>query len=305
MKKPRNMKAGAFAVAILFLAMTAAATVNATLQGRVMPVPQGEFETIQQQAGGQSAQQSTGDPPYTPPTTVTIDCGSITIDTGYDPDICTVTPRDNHLIDVGTQGAMVTVEVDYSIQCPSWDDHGFVDIIFDGTTISDSADSGETLSGVLRIEKFFNPSESFTVTLHAKIDYTYSPDIEASGVSHCDTAPAGPDPHPVLQLTPTDETFGVVDIGENSPEHPFTLKNIGTGTARGSVYIEGNDASNFIITRTSTGSTTFALDRDASMIIYVEFVPQQPEGAKSATLTADGSNCDDVASSLTGIANEY
>jgi hypothetical protein len=69
MKKPRNMKAGAFAIAVLFLAMTAS-TANAILPIRkgLMPVPGGELETTQQPAGGQSSQQSTGDPPYVPPT---------------------------------------------------------------------------------------------------------------------------------------------------------------------------------------------------------------------------------------------
>ena len=198
---------------------------------------------------------------------------------------------------------MVTVEVDYSIQCPSWDDHGYVDIRFDGTTISDSADSGETKTGTLTINNFYNPSESFTVTLHAKIDYTYSPDIEDSDVSHCDTAPASPDPNPVLELTPTVESFGEVNKGESSREHAFMLKNIGTGTARGSVYIGGDNPSDFEISRTSTGLTTFALERDVSMTIYVIFVPQS-QGPKDATLTADGSNCDDVASSISGTGIE-
>jgi len=306
----KKYKADVFAAAMLCLIITAASTVNASLNyikdRSVSPVlPDDNQNQMQsQQQGGVESQINDGEPPI-PPTTVTIDCGSITIDTGHDPDICSVIPIDVHLIDVGTQGAIVLVEVDYSIQCPSWDDHGYVDIRFDGTTISDAKDSGETLSGVLRIEKFFNPNEFFTVTLHAKIDYTFSSDIEASDVSDCDTAPAGPDPNPVLQLTPADEPFGVIDIDFSSPEHAFTLKNIGTGTARGSVYIEGNDANNFIITRTSTGSTTFALDRNAIMTIYVVFTPQRPEGPKSATLIADGSNCDDVASSLTGTANEY
>ncbi|MCG7853851.1 MAG: hypothetical protein MIO92_15125, partial [Methanosarcinaceae archaeon] len=145
----------------------------------------------------------------------------------------------------------------------------------------------------------FNPSESFTVTLHARIDYSISPDIETSGVSHCDTAPAGPSPNPILQLTPTEQQFPDTVQHYASAEYPFTLKNIGTGTARGSACINGNDPNDFTISRTSTGSTTFTLDRDASMIIYIEFIPQS-QGWKTAMLTADGSNCDDVASSLTG-----
>ncbi len=54
--KTKKIKAGAFAVAMLFLAMTAATTVNAT-RGNVIPVPGGVFELIPQQ-NGQSVQIS-------------------------------------------------------------------------------------------------------------------------------------------------------------------------------------------------------------------------------------------------------
>jgi hypothetical protein len=64
-KKTKKIKAGAFAVAILFLAMTAAATVNAT-RGSVMPIPGGQMEMIPHQS--ESSSQIMGDPDPGPPT---------------------------------------------------------------------------------------------------------------------------------------------------------------------------------------------------------------------------------------------
>jgi hypothetical protein len=294
MRRKKNKLFGIGAVVLMILI---AATPAVYGDQQVPPNGGNERKCIAPKQGGH---ESAPDPDGGGDTsTVTIDCGSITIDTGHNPDICDAAPLDNHSIDVGTEGAIVTVEVDYSIQCPGWDDHGYVDIKFDGTDISDSADSGETKSGTLTISKFFNPSESFTVTLHAKIVYTYSDGSEDFGISHCDTAPGGNDPNPVLQLTPTEYQFPDTVQHYTSAEYPFTLKNTGTGTARGSVYINGDYASDFQITRTSTGSTTIELDREETMTIYVVFAPQS-QGWKTATLTADGSNCDDVASSLTG-----
>lgn len=227
---------------------------------------------------------------------VTINAGSITINTDTEPDTCTVSPTDNSNIDVGN-GATVRVEVSYSINCPGWDDHGYVDISFGESSGSDSADSGTSRTGTLYISKHCDPGESFTVILHAKITYTYGGSgSEVSGISHDSTAGAPPQEDPALELTPSSWTFPDTKKDASSSAHAFILKNTGGGTATGSVYLTGSDSSQFMITM---GSGSFSLARDQTKTIWVKFCPSS-EGGKSALLTADGNNCPDVSSSLGG-----
>jgi hypothetical protein len=98
---------------------------------------------------------------------------------------------------------------------------------------------------------------------------------------------------PEIELTPSSQNFGSVDVGECSGEYSFTLKNTGRETATGSVSVT---SSQFSITQ---GSGSFSLGAGATKTIKVKFCPTS-EGYKSATLLADGSNCDDDSSSLSG-----
>jgi hypothetical protein len=85
-------------------------------------------------------------------------------------------------------------------------------------------------------------------------------------------------------------------VGASSSEYSFTLQNTGTGTATGTVYLTGNNPDQFIITE---GSGSFSLTAGQTKTIKVKFQPTST-GSKSATLLADGSNCNDASASLTG-----
>jgi hypothetical protein len=91
-----------------------------------------------------------------------------------------------------------------------------------------------------------------------------------------------------------------VEEGSCSPEYSFTLTNTGGGTATGSASLTGTHASQFTITQ---GSGSFSLGAGASKTIKVKFCPTST-GSKSANLFADGSNCNDDSSSLSGTGVE-
>lgn len=102
---------------------------------------------------------------------------------------------------------------------------------------------------------------------------------------------------PEIDLSPSSQSFGSVEVGECSSDYAFTLMNIGGGTAAGSVSLA---SSKFTITQ---GSGSFSLGAGDTKTIKVEFCPTS-DGSKSATLFADGSNCNDDSSSLSGTGIE-
>ncbi|MDI6886381.1 MAG: choice-of-anchor D domain-containing protein, partial [archaeon] len=99
-----------------------------------------------------------------------------------------------------------------------------------------------------------------------------------------------------IELIPASYDFGNVQVGQCSSEYTFTLTNTGGGTATGSVSLTGTHADQFTITQ---GSGSFSLGAGASKTIKVKFCPTST-GSKSATLYADGTNCNDDSSSLSG-----
>ncbi|GAI74549.1 unnamed protein product, partial [marine sediment metagenome] len=90
--------------------------------------------------------------------------------------------------------------------------------------------------------------------------------------------------------------YGNVEAGQCSATYSFTLQNTGGGTATGSVSLTGTNANQFTIT---SGDGSFSLGAGATKTINVKFCPTS-EGGKSATLYADGSNCNDDSSYLLG-----
>ena len=102
---------------------------------------------------------------------------------------------------------------------------------------------------------------------------------------------------PEIDLSPSSQSFGSVEVGECSSDYSFTLMNVGGGTAAGSVSLA---SSKFTITQ---GSGSFSLGAGDTKTIKVEFCPTS-DGSKSATLFADGSNCNDDSSSLSGTGIE-
>lgn len=102
-----------------------------------------------------------------------------------------------------------------------------------------------------------------------------------------------PAPPPEIELTPSSYNFGEVKEDECSSEKSFTLKNIGGGTAKGSVDLSG---SQFEITQ---GKGSFDLDEGETKTIKVRFCPTST-GDMSGTLKATGSNCNTEISGLSG-----
>ncbi|MGF3554616.1 MAG: hypothetical protein ACQXXF_05010 [Thermoplasmatota archaeon] len=125
----------------------------------------------------------------TPPLVI-IDCGNIYIDTEQDPDLCICVPEDHYNINVG-EGGIVQVEVDFEIDCTSWDDHGYVKIWFvEWPSINDSRESGEHASGKLTISQVIPANTEFNVGLYAKIWYDWGGQgSECIDYGHCSTAP--------------------------------------------------------------------------------------------------------------------
>ncbi|MFC2088909.1 choice-of-anchor D domain-containing protein, partial [Calditrichota bacterium] len=106
---------------------------------------------------------------------------------------------------------------------------------------------------------------------------------------------------PILSVTPTSHNYGNIDVNYCSSTYWYIMKNIGTGTATGRVSLTGTNSNQFQIT---SGGGNFSLAAGQEKTIYVKFCPTT-EGSKTATLLADGTNCSDVSSSLsgTGIGN--
>jgi len=96
---------------------------------------------------------------------------------------------------------------------------------------------------------------------------------------------------PELQLS-GDGDFGAVALDDPKTKS-FTLTNIGIGTARGKISIDGSAFS--II----SGGGSFSLGEGESRNIVVKFEPTSVT-SYSGTLTADGSNCEDVEITLSG-----
>lgn len=228
------------------------------------------------------------------PSGIVIDCGSIYLSTAANPDICQCIAYDNPDIDVD-DGDYITIEVDYTIICTSWDDTGYVRIELVGTTLYDEDSSGDIKTGTLRIYKYFNPDEEFVVRLWGKIDYQYSSDLEDEDYSYCSTLPYTP-PQPELQWIPSSYTFEQTPVGERRYKD-FILTNIGTGTANGHAYL--TDLDDFYLS--GGDDIDFSLDAYEEIIITVVFYPQS-QGGKSTILVADASNCPDVEAYIGGTA---
>jgi len=98
-------------------------------------------------------------------------------------------------------------------------------------------------------------------------------------------------------INSTSHDFGNINVNGYSSEFSFTLKNIGGGTATGSVSLTGSNANQFQIT---SGSGSFSLTASATKTIKVKFHPTLA-GYKSATLFADGVlPCNDASASVSG-----
>ena len=100
----------------------------------------------------------------------------------------------------------------------------------------------------------------------------------------------------IIDLSPSSHDYENIQVGQCSSTYPFTLENIGGETASGSVFLTGSNANQFTIT---SGGGSFSLGAGATKTVNVKFCPTS-EGDKSATLYADGSNCNDDSSSLSG-----
>ncbi len=105
---------------------------------------------------------------------------------------------------------------------------------------------------------------------------------------------------PKVDLSPSSHNYGSVEVGSCSSEYSFTLTNTGGGTATGSVSLTRTHASQFTITQ---GSGSFSLGAGSSKTIKVKFCPAST-GSKSANLYADGTNCNDDTSSLSGTGTQ-
>jgi 3',5'-cyclic AMP phosphodiesterase CpdA len=101
---------------------------------------------------------------------------------------------------------------------------------------------------------------------------------------------------PQIQLTPQGYDFGSIPVGSCSSEYEFTLQNIGSGTATGTVSLTGDNPNQFQIT---SGGGYFSLSTGQTKSIKVRFCPTS-NGDKSSILIADGENCNDDSSSLLG-----
>jgi len=141
---------------------------------------------------------------------------------------------------------------------------------------------------------YYPPTMSYSTTYYWKIK-AFDPYVSTTGpVWHFTTESIPTQPH--IELTPSNHDFGDITINQCSPEKLFTLTNTGTGTATGTVLLEGVHPDQFEIT---SGDGTFTLSASQSKPIKVRFCPKSI-GGKSAILKADGTNCNDDSSTLTG-----
>jgi len=211
----------------------------------------------------------------------------------------TISPYYNFNIDVGDEGAMITLYANYVMDCQHWMDDGYVEMSLVDTNETDSATTGEFETGTLEISHFFNPGESFVVQLYAKYTWWYGAMLKGQRTDYSfgSTAPVGPQ-YPEIELTPSSYDFGTVGLGECSEPQTFALENVGGETAEGIVYIEGNP--DFIITM---GGGEFSLESGQIQTIEVIFSPTS-EHSMSAALIAFGYNCYSDSSYLTGIGEK-
>jgi len=102
---------------------------------------------------------------------------------------------------------------------------------------------------------------------------------------------------PEITLTPSSYNFDDIEVGHCSSTYSFNLKNIGGGTATGSVDLTGSQSNHFEIT---SGGESFYLTENQSKTIKVRFCPQST-GTKTAILKADGNYpCNDDESTVSG-----
>ena len=99
-----------------------------------------------------------------------------------------------------------------------------------------------------------------------------------------------------IELFPDSHDFENIPIGDCSSEYPFTLENIGEGTATGTISLIGTNADQYVIT---LGGGEFSLEAGETKTIKVKFCPTS-EGLKTATLLADGDYCNDFSADLSG-----
>lgn len=94
----------------------------------------------------------------------------------------------------------------------------------------------------------------------------------------------------LLAVTPADIDFGVVDVGQRSPERTVTITNEGELALEGAVRLTGSDAGAFEITR---GGGDFELDGGEAFEVEVVFRPAT-EGEMQAVLeiTHNASNAE-------------
>ena len=105
---------------------------------------------------------------------------------------------------------------------------------------------------------------------------------------------------PEIVLSPPSHDFGHEEVGECTSYSTFTLQNIGTGTAEGEVYIAGTNPGDF---HCIYHCGDFDLSAGESQQIRVEFCPDN-SGLRTAQLFAEGSNCNDDSSGLSGIGDD-
>ncbi len=97
-----------------------------------------------------------------------------------------------------------------------------------------------------------------------------------------------------LQISPPNNFFGEIVVGEESEPFRFTLENIGQKTVTGIVDLD--DDTHFEII---SGDGTFVLSIGKTKTIEVIFGPAS-EGRKSTYLIAHGDNCNDAEATLSG-----
>jgi len=211
----------------------------------------------------------------------------------------TINPYYNFNIDVGDEGADITLYANYVMDCQHYMDDGYVEMSLVDTNETVSATTGTFATGTLEITYFFTPGESFVVKLYAKYTWWYGIVLKGQRTDYSfgSTAPVEPQ-DPEIELTPASYDFGNVSVGESSEPQTFTLENVGGGAAEGIVYIEGNP--DFIIT---TGGGEFLLESGQTQTIEIIFSPTS-ENPTSAALIAFGYNCYSDSSYLTGTGEE-
>lgn len=125
---------------------------------------------------------------------VDIDAGEIIVDGPPSDPTCDCSCLDNLNINVGSQGAVVTVYVNYYMDCPGTLDDAKVQINFVDGDIAYAETAGHE-EGTLQISQFFAPDEEFQVRLYCFYkDYLGAILLcEANCYSYNTTAPPSPE----------------------------------------------------------------------------------------------------------------